>query len=661
MTQVPMYSSILSGPQTTLTDEYTSGIDETIHVATLDVFPVVSGEENYVLVVSPDGSAAVTLSYTAMQSTATEFILDITGVIDSYPTGALQGYNFPVGSLVSRPILPADIEAIKSNLGDILAQVQEIQTDGAPKLETARAIDGVLFDGTKVVSHYAVCSTTAGTAAKTVNLNNFTLTTGARIIVQFANANRKANPTLNVSGTGAAPIYWRGAPVDATALNASTVYEMVYTGAEWAIVGNIIPVDTKPEIHGFLLDNADSNPETRITYVGASANLTAEERMALYTQHNRHCIMKGAKVVGLCDESDWSKFEDGTDSGLASGYSLDGNFCLRHDTLWWRVTLYTPDIGLIEFTWDDPHDDSFVTAHGFGETIRTELFTGAFEGTSSTVGTTANCFRSVYGTDDTYKPTVSINNEAAYQRARNTGTAEGLSGEDNTYSSEQLITYAMWFIQQLWTYGTTDFQTDVARGIVDDTSTAIGLRACGYGMSLTGGMTQGTPASSQAYTDNVAAVYGGRVNPHGNEFEHKADCVYHYGKMAMAVKGGDHVDITTVTAENWDEKIPDSWHIVEGIGLTSGYVKAIVFDTYCILLSKTNGGAATTYMADYTYRNEADTSEDVAAARCCLVGGVWHYGSYAGPACVSVTYAVGYSSGSVGARLQAHGLTIVGQ
>lgn len=649
---------MLSGPQTTLTDEYTSGIDETIHVMSLGVFPTVSGgEENYLLIVAPDGSAAVTLSYISMQSTSSEYIIDVTGVIDAYPASAMQGYNFPVGSFVSRPILSADIEAIQNNIGDILAQVQEIQTDGAPKLTTPRTIDGVLFDGSAAISHYAVCSTASGTAAKTVSLDNFSLVTGARIIVQFANANRQANPTLNVSGTGAYPIVWKGENVDATALDTSTIYEMVFTSTAWVIVGDIIRVDHKPEIHGFLLDNSDSNPETRITYIGASAHLTADERMTLFTQHNRHCVMKGAQVVGLCNEDDWSKFEDGTDSGVSDGYALDGNFCIRHDTVWWRTSMYTPDVGLVEFTWDNPHDESFVTAHGFRDTIRSELFTGVFEGTSSTVGTTANCFRSVYGTDDTYKPTVSITNEVAYQRARNTGTAEGLTDENNTYSHEQGIVYMMNWMQWIWTYGTTDMQTDVARGYVDDTSSAIGLRACGAGMSLTGGMTQGTPASSQAYTANVAAVYGGRVNPHGNEWEHKADCVYHYGKFAMAVKGGDHLNITTVTAANWDDVIPDSYHIAKGVGTTSGYVKAILFDKYAFGLPKSTGGGATTYMADNTYRNEADTSEEVAAARCCCVGGRWGSASDAGPGFFHLSSAVGYSSGSIGARLQAHGLT----
>ena len=39
----------------------------------------------------------------------------------------------------------------------------------ATKLQTTRAIDGVNFNGTADIAHYAVCYTTGSTAAKTVS------------------------------------------------------------------------------------------------------------------------------------------------------------------------------------------------------------------------------------------------------------------------------------------------------------------------------------------------------------------------------------------------------------------------------------------------------------------------------------------------------------
>ena len=56
--------------------------------------------------------------------------------------------------------------------------------------------------------YYGVCSTAADTAAKTVTIDNFSLVTGAMVIVKFTNANtnKTTAPTLNVNNTGAKPI-----------------------------------------------------------------------------------------------------------------------------------------------------------------------------------------------------------------------------------------------------------------------------------------------------------------------------------------------------------------------------------------------------------------------------------------------------------------------
>lgn len=109
----------------------------------------------------------------------------------------------------------------------------------ATKLATARAIDGVNFDGTAAISHYGTCSTAAGTAAKTVTLAGFALATGARITVKFTVTNTAASPTLNVNGTGAKAIQYRGAAITASYLAANRVYEFVYDGTAYQLIGDI--------------------------------------------------------------------------------------------------------------------------------------------------------------------------------------------------------------------------------------------------------------------------------------------------------------------------------------------------------------------------------------------------------------------------------------
>ena len=118
----------------------------------------------------------------------------------------------------------------------------EIGDDGklyVAKLKTPRAIDGVNFDGSEPVTRFVQCSTAAGTAAKAVTVDNFTLVEGATIMVLFNNTNTANNPTLNVSGTGAHPIQWRKEGVSARWLAANRLYALTYTGSAWQIQGDL--------------------------------------------------------------------------------------------------------------------------------------------------------------------------------------------------------------------------------------------------------------------------------------------------------------------------------------------------------------------------------------------------------------------------------------
>ena len=114
------------------------------------------------------------------------------------------------------------------------------RTDGkVTALATKRTIDGMQFDGSANIHHYAECSTAAATAAKTVTLSGFTLATGARIIVRFTVTNTASNPTLNVNGTGAKAIQYRNAAISAGFLAANRLREFVYDGSAWELIGDV--------------------------------------------------------------------------------------------------------------------------------------------------------------------------------------------------------------------------------------------------------------------------------------------------------------------------------------------------------------------------------------------------------------------------------------
>lgn len=109
----------------------------------------------------------------------------------------------------------------------------------ADKLTTARALDGVLFDGSASRHHYGTCSTSGSTAAKTCSITGFSLVTGARVIVRFSYANTASSPTLNVSSTGAKAIYYKGSAIPVSYIKKYTVLELVYDGSYWHIVGDL--------------------------------------------------------------------------------------------------------------------------------------------------------------------------------------------------------------------------------------------------------------------------------------------------------------------------------------------------------------------------------------------------------------------------------------
>ncbi|MBD5555221.1 MAG: hypothetical protein HDQ95_07780 [Roseburia sp.] len=116
----------------------------------------------------------------------------------------------------------------------------------ATNLATARKIDGVNFDGSADIAHYGTCSTAAATAAKTVACTGFTLVTGSVIRVKFTVTNTASNPTLNVNGTGAKSVYYRGSAIAAGYLAANRTYEFVYNGTQYELVGdNISSLETE--------------------------------------------------------------------------------------------------------------------------------------------------------------------------------------------------------------------------------------------------------------------------------------------------------------------------------------------------------------------------------------------------------------------------------
>ncbi len=118
-------------------------------------------------------------------------------------------------------------------------------------------VDGVGFSGGTTINHFATCSTSASTTAKTASKASFQLSTGAEIIVKFTYTNTASNPTLNINNTGARSIYYNGTNIPTSALAANRVYKFVYDGSYWQLVGTLGYTKTSELTNdaGFLTSN----------------------------------------------------------------------------------------------------------------------------------------------------------------------------------------------------------------------------------------------------------------------------------------------------------------------------------------------------------------------------------------------------------------------
>lgn len=154
------------------------------------------------------------------------------------------------GSTAVTADIPTTLTGFNSISSSVFKGELEGNADSATKLYTARTIDGVSFDGSAAIIHYGTCSTAAGTAAKTVSLTGFTLATGAKVSVKFTVTNSAANPTLNVNSTGAKAIYFKNAAISAGYLKANYIYEFIYDGTNYVLVGDVdTNTDTKVRLY----------------------------------------------------------------------------------------------------------------------------------------------------------------------------------------------------------------------------------------------------------------------------------------------------------------------------------------------------------------------------------------------------------------------------
>lgn len=173
-----------------------------------------------------------TNTWTKVSTTADGYISQLSGSSSQWLDGT-GAWSAPTASSIGALASTTKYALSSSVGGDATKAVQ---------LTTARTIDGVNFNGTAAISHYGTCDTAAATTAKVVACDNFVLVTGARIIVKFTvtNTGAVASLTLNVNSTGAISIKYRNGNLPSTStLTANRIYEFVYDGTYYQLVGDL--------------------------------------------------------------------------------------------------------------------------------------------------------------------------------------------------------------------------------------------------------------------------------------------------------------------------------------------------------------------------------------------------------------------------------------
>ena len=192
----------------------------------------------------------------------------------SLSTGGIVAIKFTNGSNVANPTLNINSRGAKNIYynGAAITFTNDYFVAGLTYLFV---YDGIQYQliGVNYDTNYGICSTAAGTAAKTVNVSEpFLKVTGAHVTVKFTITNTASSPTLNVNNTGAAAIYYRGAAISAGYLAANRTYEFVFNGTQYELIGDI-----NTNITAATVDPSDVLPPDGTANKGTSTKYARED------------------------------------------------------------------------------------------------------------------------------------------------------------------------------------------------------------------------------------------------------------------------------------------------------------------------------------------------------------------------------------------------
>lgn len=169
--------------------------------------------------------------------------------------------------------------------------------DSAKELATTRYLEGMPFNGTQNVTHFATCSTSATIPNKYVQLSSFNQSVGSRILVDFLssdNSPENSTITLRVNNGANIPITYMGEAIPPKILK-SGIHEFIFSSNEFKLVHG---VDTT---YGRASDSSDGlmTSEQKIKLDQAIAKLeTISEGANNYTLPIANDTNLGGVIIG---------------------------------------------------------------------------------------------------------------------------------------------------------------------------------------------------------------------------------------------------------------------------------------------------------------------------------------------------------------------------
>ena len=161
---------------------------------------------------------------------------------------------------------------------------------------------------------YGSCANALEAITKHVSIQNYVLTTGSLVAIKFTYS-VPANSTLNISGTGAKAIYYKGAPIQSNIIKNNDTALFVYTGSVYELLTttskNLLPLTTGTDyivcttsatnsikiatLSGFTLPTA-ANPSGHRFAVNFKNSVPANAQLNISNTGARHIICNNANI-----------------------------------------------------------------------------------------------------------------------------------------------------------------------------------------------------------------------------------------------------------------------------------------------------------------------------------------------------------------------------